>query len=260
MPLPATSLLTTARAPAKTAALSAKMWLEPSLELCLPGAAENVPLAEFASHGAWSLGGVCRVCQSAVEARNAGLAVFSLSNNERAGPKDRKYDPSRSHYKKVSLLRDRLLSVPHRPSFIPPSWRGPLGSRRPKKAIAFSGGVSWWVPRSAPVGLLRGFPFWAFRLWWVRESHRSHPSTRLRALGEDNQAAYCRQARASSEHRAERTWVSDKHCLSWWVPRSAPVGLLRGFPFWAFRLWWVRACYAPTTPQQQHNNTTPTPT
>jgi hypothetical protein len=27
-----------------------------------------------------------------------GLAVFSLSN-ERAGPKDRKYDPSRSHYK-----------------------------------------------------------------------------------------------------------------------------------------------------------------
>eukprot|EP01047_Picozoa_sp_COSAG01_P110939 COSAG01_NODE_39738_length_472_cov_4.391421_1_plen_116_part_10 len=32
-----------------------------------------------------------------------------------------------------------------------------------KKAIAFSGVVSWWVPRSAPVGLLRGFPFWAFR-------------------------------------------------------------------------------------------------
>eukprot|EP01047_Picozoa_sp_COSAG01_P106039 COSAG01_NODE_35189_length_535_cov_2.561927_1_plen_40_part_01 len=29
-----------------------------------------------------------------------------------------------------------------------------------------------------------------------------------------------------------------------WVPRSAPVGLLRGFPFWAFRLWRVRACYA----------------
>jgi hypothetical protein len=37
-----------------------------------------------------------------------GLAVFSVSN-ERAGPKDRKYDPSRSHYKKVSLLRDRLI-------------------------------------------------------------------------------------------------------------------------------------------------------
>eukprot|EP01047_Picozoa_sp_COSAG01_P124247 COSAG01_NODE_53223_length_340_cov_7.717842_1_plen_86_part_10 len=36
--------------------------------------------------------------------RPPGLAVFSLSN-ERAGPKDRKYDPSRSHYKKVSLLR-----------------------------------------------------------------------------------------------------------------------------------------------------------
>ena len=41
----------------------------------------------------------------------------------------------------------------------------------------------------------------------------------------------------------------------WRVPRSAPVGLLRGFPFWAFRLRWVRAaCYAPTVPQQQHNN------
>ena len=118
------------------------------------------------------------------------MAVFSLSN-ERAGPKDRKYDPSRSHYKKVSLLRDRLIpAVGSTPTiiFIPPSWRGPLGSRRPKKAIAFSGVVSWWVPRSAPVGLLRGFPLWAFRLWWVR------------------------------------------------------------------------ACYAPTTPQQQHNNTTPTPT
>eukprot|EP01047_Picozoa_sp_COSAG01_P052001 COSAG01_NODE_5422_length_4272_cov_103.375030_4_plen_193_part_00 len=38
------------------------------------------------------------------------------------------------------------------------------------------------------------------------------------------------------------------------------MGLLRGFLLWAFRLWWVRACYAPTTPQQQHNNTTPTPT
>ena len=38
----------------------------------------------------------------------AQQAVFSLSN-ERAGPKDRKYDPSRSHYKKVSLLRDRLI-------------------------------------------------------------------------------------------------------------------------------------------------------
>ena len=99
-----------------------------------------------------------------------GLAVFSLSN-ERASPKDRKYDPSRSHYKKVSLLRDRLIpAVGSTPTiiFIPPSWRGPLGSRRPKKAIAFSGGVSWWVPRSAPVGLLRGFPFWAFRLRWVR--------------------------------------------------------------------------------------------
>ena len=44
------------------------------------------------------------------------------------------------------------------------------------------------------------------------------------------------------------------------MSRSAPVGLLRGFPLWAFRLRWVRACYAPTTPQQQHNNTTPTPT
>ena len=41
-------------------------------------------------------------------ANSLGLAVFSLSN-ERAGPKDRKYDPSRSHYKKVSLLRDRLI-------------------------------------------------------------------------------------------------------------------------------------------------------
>eukprot|EP01047_Picozoa_sp_COSAG01_P046572 COSAG01_NODE_4386_length_5078_cov_16.813818_1_plen_259_part_00 len=71
-----------------------------------------------------------------------GLAVFSLSN-ERAGPKDRKYDPSRSHYKKVSLLRDRLIpAVGSSPTiiFIPPSWRGPLGSRRPKKAIAFFGG------------------------------------------------------------------------------------------------------------------------
>jgi hypothetical protein len=71
-----------------------------------------------------------------------GLAVFSLSN-ERAGPKDRKYDPSRSHYKKVSLLRDRLIpAVGSTPTiiFIPPSWRGLLGSRRPKKAIAFSGG------------------------------------------------------------------------------------------------------------------------
>ena len=70
------------------------------------------------------------------------MAVFSLSN-ERAGPKDRKYDPSRSHYKKVSLLRDRLIpAVGSTPTiiFIPPSWRGPLGSRRPKKAIAFSGG------------------------------------------------------------------------------------------------------------------------
>ena len=70
------------------------------------------------------------------------LAVFSLSN-ERAGPKDRKYDPSRSHYKKVSLLRDRLIpAVGTTPTiiFIPPPWRGPLGSRRPKKAIAFSGG------------------------------------------------------------------------------------------------------------------------
>ena len=39
------------------------------------------------------------------------------------------------------------------------------------------------------------------------------------------------------------------------MPRSAPVGLLRGFPFWAFRLRWVRAaCYEPTAPQQQHNN------
>ena len=43
------------------------------------------------------------VCDSGLPA--VGLAVFSLSN-ERAGPKDRKYDPSRSHYKKVSLLRD----------------------------------------------------------------------------------------------------------------------------------------------------------
>ena len=70
------------------------------------------------------------------------MAVLSLSN-ERAGPKDRKYDPSRSHYKKVSLLRDRLIpAVGSTPTiiFIPPSWRGPLGSRRPKKAIAFSGG------------------------------------------------------------------------------------------------------------------------
>ena len=38
------------------------------------------------------------------------------------------------------LLFNPISSVPHRPSFIPPSWRGPLGSRRPKKAIAFSGG------------------------------------------------------------------------------------------------------------------------
>ena len=84
------------------------------------------------------------------EKQAAGLAVFSLSN-ERAGPKDRKYDPSRSHYKKVSLLRDRLIpAVGSTPTiiFIPPSWRGPLGSRRPKKAIAFSGG-----------GLLVGAPF-----------------------------------------------------------------------------------------------------
>jgi hypothetical protein len=47
-------------------------------------------------------------CCSKVEISTLGLAVFSLSN-ERAGPKDRKYDPSRSHYKKVSLLRDRLI-------------------------------------------------------------------------------------------------------------------------------------------------------
>ena len=119
-----------------------------------------------------------------------GLAVFSLSN-ERAGPKDRKYDPSRSHYKKVSLLRDRLIpAVGSTPTiiFIPPSWRGPLGSRRPKKAIAFSGGC-----------FLVGAPF-------------------------------------------------------------GPRGSVAWVPLWAFRLRWVRACYAPTTPQQQHNNTTPTPT
>ena len=81
-------------------------------------------------------------CCWLIPEKSAGLAVFSLSN-ERAGPKDRKYDPSRSHYKKVSLLRDRLIpAVGSTPTiiFIPPSWRGPLGSRRPKKAIAFSGG------------------------------------------------------------------------------------------------------------------------
>ena len=83
-------------------------------------------------------------------ANSLGLAVFSLSN-ERAGPKDRKYDPSRSHYKKVSLLRDRLIpAVGSTPTiiFISPSWRGLLGSRRPKKAIAFSGGGP---PRGCPV-------------------------------------------------------------------------------------------------------------
>jgi hypothetical protein len=29
----------------------------------------------------------------------------------------------------------------------------------PALAVPYLGGVSWWVPRSAPVGLLRGFPF-----------------------------------------------------------------------------------------------------
>jgi hypothetical protein len=58
---------------------------------------------------------------------------------------------------------------------------------------------------------------------------------------------------------------ADLNSLLWggvsrWVPRSAPVGLLRGFPFWAFRLRWVRACYVPTAPQQHNIYTTPTPT
>jgi hypothetical protein len=41
--------------------------------------------------------------------------------------------------------------------------------------------------------------------------------------------------------------------FSGWVSRSASVGLLHGFPFWAFLLWWVRPYYTLTTPQQlQH--------
>ena len=33
------------------------------------------------------------------------------------------------------------------------------------------------MPRSAPVGLLRGFPLWAFRLWWetVHDFMKAHP-------------------------------------------------------------------------------------
>ena len=94
----------------------------------------------------------------------------------------------------MSLLRDRLIpAVGSTPTiiFISPSWRGLLGSRKTKEGNSLLwGGASSWVPRSAPGGLLRGFPFWAFRLRWVRA-----------------------------------------------------------------------ACYAPTAPQQQHNNiTTPTPT
>eukprot|EP01049_Picozoa_sp_SAG25_P006979 SAG25_NODE_549_length_7012_cov_5.559959_7_plen_88_part_01 len=80
-----------------------------------------------------------------------GLAVFSLSN-ERAGPKDRKYDPSRSHYKKVSLLRDRLIpAVGSTPTiiFIPPFMEGTSGVKKTKKAIAFSGGC---FPVGAPFG------------------------------------------------------------------------------------------------------------
>ena len=39
-----------------------------------------------------------------------------------------------------------------------------------------------------------------------------------------------------------------------------PRGSVAWVPALGLRLRWVRACYAPTTPQQQHNNTTPTPT
>ena len=63
-----------------------------------------------------------------------GLAVFSLSN-ERAGPKDRKYDPSRSHYKKVSLLRDRLIpAVGSTPTIIySPFMEGTSGVKKTKE-------------------------------------------------------------------------------------------------------------------------------
>ena len=63
-----------------------------------------------------------------------GLAVFSLSN-ERASPKDRKYDPSRSHYKKVSLLRDRLIpAVGSTPTIIySPFMEGTSGVKKTKE-------------------------------------------------------------------------------------------------------------------------------
>ena len=63
-----------------------------------------------------------------------GLAVFSLSN-ERAGPKDRKYDPSRPHYKKVSLLRDRLIpAVGTTPTIIySPFMEGTSGVKKTKE-------------------------------------------------------------------------------------------------------------------------------
>ena len=78
-----------------------------------------------------------------------GLAVFSLSN-ERAGPKDRKYDPSRSHYKKVSLLRDRLIpAVGSTPTIIySPFMEGTSGVNKTQEGNSLLWGV---FPGGCPV-------------------------------------------------------------------------------------------------------------
>ena len=78
-----------------------------------------------------------------------GLAVFSLSN-ERAGPKDRKYDPSRSHYKKVSLLRGRLIpAVGSTPTIIySPFMEGTSGVKKTKEGNSLLWGV---FPGGCPV-------------------------------------------------------------------------------------------------------------
>ena len=98
-----------------------------------------------------------------------GLAVFSLSN-ERAGPKDRKYDPSRPHYKKVSPRRDRLIpTVGTTPTIIySPFGEGTSGVKKTKEGNSLPWGCLLAGAPFGPVGLLRGFPFWAFRLRWVR--------------------------------------------------------------------------------------------
>ena len=82
-------------------------------------------------------------------ANSLGLAVFSLSN-ERAGPKDRKYDPSRPHYKKVSLLRDRLIpAVGTTPTIIySPFMEGTSGVKKTKEGNSLLWGV---FPGGCPV-------------------------------------------------------------------------------------------------------------